>query len=108
MRGRPPTATVALMVTRRGGVLPLGDRRVGVPLSGSPAAGWLAELRAAMPDFRPDDQRWAHAAETASVDEVNGVPHIVLITSGVEAADFFMTYLSAIDAAIDAANAAST
>jgi microcompartment protein CcmK/EutM len=55
---------------------------------------------------RPEDEGWQHAAQTATIDEVAGVPHIVLLTSGAKAADFFVSYFAAVDAAIAAANAA--
>jgi hypothetical protein len=53
---------------------------------------------------RPGDDRWSHAAETVTVDSVEGVRHLVLMTSGMADADFVMTYLRELDAAIAAAN----
>jgi hypothetical protein len=92
------------MVKRRGGGLPVGEGRVGVPLTERPSAVWAEALRRALGQQRPDDERWQHAAQTASVDEAAGVPHILLLTSGIEDADFLVSYLQAIDAAIDVAN----
>jgi hypothetical protein len=95
------------MIARKGGVLPLGDGRTGVPIEGNPSADWIRAFGLAMSEQRPGDERWAHAANTITVDNANGVRHIAFITSGVDAADFVMTYLSVIDAAIEAANTSS-
>lgn len=88
--------------------MPLGDGRVGVPIQGDPDPEWVKAFAHAMPEQRPGDERWKHAAGAVTVDSVKGVRHIVFITSGVEAADFVMTYLTAIDGAIEAANASVT
>jgi hypothetical protein len=96
------------MIARLGGALPLGDGRAGVPIEGDPDPKWVKAFVHAMPEQRPSDERWEHAAGVVTVDNVEGVRHIVFITSGTEAADFVMTYLTAIDGAIKAANASVT
>lgn len=92
-------------ITRRGGVLPMGEGRVGIPLEGgAPSAEWMAAFREAFRAARPDDEVCAHAADTVTADEANGVSVLVFVTSGQDAASFAMSYLTAFDEAIAAAS----
>lgn len=63
-------------------------------------------LREAMTGEREEDPLWQHAAIAVSADEVNGVPHMVFPTDGIDDAQFIVLYVAPIDAAIAAANAA--
>ncbi len=93
-------------IRRKGGVLPLGDGRIGVPIEGDPDPDWIKAVSQAMLTQQPGDERWTHAAATVTVDNVDGVRHLSMITSGIEPADFLITYMQAIDAAIATANEA--
>ncbi len=97
-----------MAVKRRGGGLPLGEGRVGVPLDGLPERAWMDRLREAMTREREDDPVWQHAAVAVTADEVKGVPHLVLPTDGIDDAQFIALYVAPIDAAIAAANAVSS
>jgi len=92
------------MIKRRGGGLPVGDGRVGVPLDGDPTSAWVAALRDALAEQRPDDDVWQHAVANVSADKVNDVPHLMFLTSGHGDANFLVMYVRPIDVAIEAAN----
>lgn len=96
-----------MAIKRRGGGLPLGDGRVGVPLDGLPERAWMDSLREAMTRERGEDPVWQHAAVAVSADQINDVPHLVLPTDGIDDAQFIILYVAPIDAAIAAANAVS-
>lgn len=93
-----------MTVNRKGGVLPLGSGRIGVPLDAHPSHAWMDELRGAMAADRQTDPVWQQAAEAVSADEVEGVPHLVYTTGATDGANFLVSYMSAIDAAIRHAN----
>ena len=95
------------MTTRRGGGLPLGEGRAGVPLTDMPSTEWVDALRTALTEERPGDERWQHAVQNMTADEANGVPHLSFMTSGVGDADFIVSYYTAIDSAIEKVNAQS-
>jgi hypothetical protein len=95
-----------VVVKRIGGGLPLGDGRVGIPLDGLPERVWMDELREAMTKEREEDPLWQHAAVAVTADEVNGVPHLVFPTDGIDDAQFIVLYVTPIDTAIAAVNAA--
>jgi hypothetical protein len=108
------------MVKRRGGGVPLGDGRAGVPLTEIPGERWVTIFREAAAAERPDDERWQHAALNATADEVDGVPYLMFVTgtSGGAAggddpvlsalaetdADFIVGYIGPIDGGIAKAN----
>ena len=108
------------MVKRRGGGVPLGAGRVGVPLTGTPNERWMRVFREAAAAERLGDDRWQHAALTATSDNVNGVPYLLFLTGiagkdadsddpvlaaiGETDADFVVSYIGPIDAGIDTAN----
>jgi len=77
---------------------------MGVPIDGDPDPNWIKAVSRAMLDQRPGNERWSHAAATVTVDNAGGVRHLSMITSGIAPADFMITYLRAIDAAIASAN----
>ncbi len=86
----------------------MGQGRVGVPLHGKPSREWTRAFRQAAARERPGDERWKHAAETVTADEIEGVMTLVFLTGAVPDASFIMSYQSAIDSAIAEANDAST
>jgi hypothetical protein len=93
-----------MTVRRRGGVLPLGTGRMGVPLDSWPSHEWMDALRQAMAEERQTDDVWQHAARAVSSDEVGGVPHLVFPTGPTDGTDLLVSYVSAIDSAIARAN----
>jgi hypothetical protein len=94
-----------VIVKRIGGGVPLGDRRVGIPLDGLPDRVWMDELREAMNKERGEDPLWQNASVAVTADAVNGVPHLVFPTDGTDDAEFIISYVPPIDTAIAAANA---
>lgn len=92
------------MVKRRGGVLPLGDGRVGVPLTELPDPDWLERFRRAAREHRDTDERWQHAIDVLSTDTVADVPHLVFMIGEVKPADFVMSYFGVVDQAAETAN----
>lgn len=93
-----------MVVKRIGGGLPLGNGRVGIPLNGLPQRAWMDALREAMNKEREGDPLWQHAAVAVTADEVNGVPHLVFPTDGIDDAQFIILYVAPIDTAIAAVN----
>jgi len=81
---------------------------VGVPLDGLPERVWMDSLREAMTKERENDPVWQHAAVAVTADGLQGVPHLVLPTSGIDDAQFIVLYVAPIDAAIAAANTVSS
>ncbi|MDQ5807263.1 MAG: hypothetical protein M3320_01155 [Actinomycetota bacterium] len=75
-----------------------------MPLDGAPTPEWMSAVRRALAQEHTGDERWQHAVETLTSDEVNGVPHLMFLTSGDAAADFVMTCVPAVDSAIENAN----